>query len=231
MQRASLSHSGLAVNGDVPAIKVLIVDDQQMFREGIRNRLQSEADIEVVGEAGTAAETMTQIQETGPNTVILDIRMPDVSGIEVAKAIRRDWPELKILILTGYDFDQYVRASARAGIDGYLLKDAPQEDLVNALREIAAGGAVLPPKIASKVMKTYAERPSKSRDRQLEELTVRAIEVLELIFQGMRNTEIAERLTISARTVEAHVRSIIGKLGAQSRTEAVRIAVEMNLIQ
>ena len=212
-------------------IRALIVDDQQMFREGIRSRLENEPDIEVVGEAGTAEETLARIPETNPTIVILDIRLPDVSGIEVAKLIRRDWPDMRILILTGYDFDQYVRACARAGIDGYLLKDSPQEHLVNALREIAAGGAVLPPKIASKVMRTYSEAPTKNRERQLEELTVREIEVLELIFQGLRNSDIGERLSISARTVEAHVRSIIGKLGAQTRTEAVRIAVENNLIK
>ena len=213
------------------AIRVLIVDDQRMFREGIRSRIEHEDDIEVVGEAGSAEETLTQIQETRPDIVTLDIRLPDVSGIEVAKQIRRDWPDLKILVLTGYDFDQYVRASARVGIDGYLLKDAPQEDLIQALREVAAGGAVLPPNIASKVMKTYSEMPGKGRERQGEELTMREIEVLELLFQGLRNIEIGEHLSISGRTVEAHVRSIIGKLGAQSRTGAVRIAVEMNLIK
>lgn len=213
------------------AIRVLIVDDQRMFREGIRSRIEYEDDIEVVGEAGSAEETLTQIQETRPDIVTLDIRLPDVSGIEVAKQIRRDWPDLKILVLTGYDFDQYVRASARVGIDGYLLKDAPQEDLIQALREVAAGGAVLPPNIASKVMKTYSEMPGKGRERQGEELTMREIEVLELLFQGLRNIEIGEHLSISGRTVEAHVRSIIGKLGAQSRTGAVRIAVEMNLIK
>ena len=143
---------------DVP-IKVLIVDDQRMFREGIRSRLETEPDMRVVGEAGSLEETITLIAENHPDIVTLDIRLPDASGIEIAKRIRKSWPGLKILMLTGYDFDQYVRASARAGIDGYLLKDAPQEDLISALREIAAGGAVLPPHIASKVMKTYSEEP------------------------------------------------------------------------
>ena len=213
------------------SIRVLIVDDQRMFRDGIRNRIENEPGIEVVGEAASAEETMTEIRKQRPDIVTLDIRLRDVSGIEVARQIRQEWPDLKILVLTGYDFDQYVRASARAGIDGYLLKDAPQEDLIQALRQIAQGGAVLPPDIASKVMKTYSEVPVAGRERRTEEVTVREIEVLELLFQGLRNTEIGERLSISARTVEAHVRSIFGKLGAQSRTEAVRIAVEMNLIK
>ena len=213
------------------SIRVLIVDDQRMFRDGIRSRIENEPGIEVVGEAASAEETMTEIRKQRPDIVTLDIRLRDVSGIEVARQIRQEWPDLKILVLTGYDFDQYVRASARAGIDGYLLKDAPQEDLIEALRQIAQGGAVLPPDIASKVMKTYSEAPVAGRERRTEEVTVREIEVLELLFQGLRNTEIGERLSISARTVEAHIRSIFGKLGAQSRTEAVRIAVEMNLIK
>ncbi len=213
------------------SIRVLIVDDQRMFRDGIRSRIENEPGIEVVGEAASAEETMTEIRKQRPDIVTLDIRLRDVSGIEVARQIRQEWPDLKILVLTGYDFDQYVRASARAGIDGYLLKDAPQEDLIQALRQIAQGGAVLPPDIASKVMKTYSEVPVAGRERRTEEVTVREIEVLELLFQGLRNTEVGERLSISARTVEAHVRSIFGKLGAQSRTEAVRIAVEMNLIK
>ena len=213
------------------SIRVLIVDDQRMFRDGIRSRIENEPGIEVVGEAASAEETMTEIRKQRPDIVTLDIRLRDVSGIEIARQIRQEWPDLKILVLTGYDFDQYVRASARAGIDGYLLKDAPQEDLIQALRQIAQGGAVLPPDIALKVMKTYSEVPVAGRERRTEEVTVREVEVLELLFQGLRNTEIGERLSISARTVEAHVRSIFGKLGAQSRTEAVRIAVEMNLIK
>lgn len=107
------------------AIRVLIVDDQRMFREGIRSRIEHEDDIEVVGEAGSAEETLTQIQETRPDIVTLDIRLPDVSGIEVAKQIRRDWPDLKILVLTGYDFDQYVRASARVGHRRLSAKGRP----------------------------------------------------------------------------------------------------------
>jgi len=212
-------------------VRVLIVDDQRMFREGIRSRLEQEPDIQVVGEAGSAEETLSLVPKTNPTILILDIRLPNVSGIELARLVRQQWPDLKILMLTGYDFDQYVRAASRVGIDGYLLKDAPQDTLVQALREIAAGGAVVPPNIASKILRAYSELPVRVREREPDELTVREIEVLELIFQGLRNTEIAERLSISARTVEAHAGSIISKLGAQSRTEAVRIAVEKNLIK
>ncbi len=168
---------GLARVQDVnPAISVLIVDGHQMFRQGIRLRLENEPDNEVVGETDTAEEAVDLVDKTSPTIVLLDIRLPSMSGIEAALLMRKRYPDVRILILTGYDFDQYIRAAGRAGIHGYLLKDAPQEALVDAIREIAS------------------------------------------------------RLDISPQTVEAHVGNIIAKLGAQSRTEAVRIAVEKKII-
>ena len=214
-----------------PVARVLIVDDHQMFREGIRTRLEAEPDMEVVGEAGSAEEALDMVDSTNPTIVLLDIRLPSMSGIEAARHFRSKWPDLKIVLLTGYDFDQYVRAAARAGIQGYLLKDSPQEALVDALRDVVAGGTVLSPNIASKVIQSFVESPGSSRDRPPSELTMREIEILEMLYQGLRNAEIAKRLSISPRTVEAHVGNIISKLGAQSRTEAVRIAISKNLIK
>jgi DNA-binding NarL/FixJ family response regulator len=211
-------------------ISVLIVDDHQMFRQGIWSRLEDEPDIKVVGETGTAEEVVALVDKTSPMIVLLDIRLPSMSGIEVARLLRKKCPEVRILILTGYDFDQYIRAAARAGIKGYLLKDAPQQALVDAIREIAAGGTVLSPNVASKVIQNLAVSTGTSR-RQTWELTVREIEILEMLYQGLRNADIAGRLAISPRTVEAHVGSIIAKLGAQSRTEAVRIGVEKKIIR
>lgn len=215
---------------DKPAT-VLIVDDHRMFREGIRNRLEHEPDFEVVGEAASASEALPIMTEKQPAIVILDIRMPETSGIELARQLRREWPDVKILVLSGYDFDQYVRALARVGIQGYLLKDAPQELLVESLKEIAGGGVVLPPKIASTVMRTYASDSQSNRSASRWQLTLREIEILEHLHEGLRNTEIADRLKISTRTVETHVSSIIGKLQAQSRTEAVRIALDKGVIR
>jgi DNA-binding NarL/FixJ family response regulator len=163
--------------------------------------------------------------------VILDIRLPDTSGIEVARSLRHKHPELKILILSAYDFEQYVEATFKIGVEGYLLKEFSQEKLVQALREIAASGVALPPHIASKLVRTYSTRRTGFRERLQDELTVRELEVVELMVQGLRNAEIARRLSISARTVEAHVSNIMAKLGAQSRTEAVYIAVSENLIK
>jgi DNA-binding NarL/FixJ family response regulator len=212
-------------------LRILIVDDHQMFREGIRRRLEQEPDITVVGEAASAEDAMAEVSRTNPTIVLLDIRLPGTSGIELARQLRQQWPDLKILVLTGYDFDQYVRAVARVGVSGYLLKTAPQDAVVHAIREVAAGGAVLPPSIASKVLKHYSVDSSAVREGMMGELTLRETEVLELMHQGIRNADIAKRLTISPRTVEAHVSNIISKLGAQSRTGAIRVAVEKGLIK
>jgi DNA-binding NarL/FixJ family response regulator len=214
-------------------IKILLVDDHRMFREGIRTRLARYSRFKVIGEAASAEEAIKLMQQAAPSIVILDIRIPGPSGIDLARRLRREWPEVKILVLSGYDFDQYVRALARIGIHGYLLKDCPQEDLIEALDEIARGGVILPPRIASKIMRSYAtDSASENRNRNPTwDLTVREIEVLECLHEGLKNTDIASRLDISPRTVETHVSSIISKLGARSRTEAVRRAVQGSLIR
>jgi DNA-binding NarL/FixJ family response regulator len=211
-------------------LKIVLVDDHQMFREGVKFRLDQERDFQVIGEAGSAAEAISLIEQTLPDIVVLDIRLPDKSGIELARVLRDRWSDLKILMLTGYDFDQYVRALARLGIDGYVLKDSPQEALVQAIRDIGAGGVVLPPNIASKVMRGYTNHVT-GRDTDVWELTLRELDVLELLFEGLKNAEIASKLSISIRTVEVHVRNLMSKLGAQSRTDAVRIALDRGLIK
>jgi CheY-like chemotaxis protein len=122
-------------------LRILIVDDHQMFREGIRRRLEQEPDMAIVGEADSAEDALEKVAQAKPTIVLLDIRLPRVSGIELARQLRQRWPDLKILVLTGYDFDQYVRAVARVGVSGYLLKTAPQDTVVQAIREVAAGGA------------------------------------------------------------------------------------------
>ena len=138
-----------------------------MFRDGIRSWLEQEADIQVVGEAASGEEALRRVEEAAPTMVTLDIKLPDMSGIELARQLRQKLPDLKILMLSGYDFDQYVRAAARVGIQGYLLKDEPVEDLVTALRVVAGGGEALPPRIASKVMGSYAKRPAELPEKEL----------------------------------------------------------------
>lgn len=211
--------------------KVLIVDDHRMFREGIRAQLARHARFRVVGEASNAADAITIMRDAAPAIVVLDIRMPGASGIELARQLRSEWPEVKILVLSGYDFDQYVRALVRIGIHGYLLKDSPQETLVEALDQIVSGGVVLPPGIASKVMRSYAAESIHDDSGRRWDLTVREIEVLECLHEGLRNADIASHLKISTRTVETHVSSIISKLDARTRTEAVRKAAQSGLIR
>jgi len=211
--------------------KVLIVDDHRMFREGIRTQLARHARFRVVGEAANAADAITIMREAAPAIVVLDIRMPGASGIELARHLRSDWPDVKILVLSGYDFDQYVRALVRIGIHGYLLKDSPQEALVEALDQIASGGVVLPPRIASKVLRGYAAQSAHDDPGRRWDLTVREIDVLECLHEGLRNADIGSHLDISTRTVETHVSSIISKMGARTRTEAVRKAVQSGLIR
>ncbi|MEX2598727.1 MAG: response regulator transcription factor [Dehalococcoidia bacterium] len=215
-------------------VRVVLVDDHAMVRQGIRERLAKETDINVVGEAETRDDGLALVEQLQPDVVVLDIRLRQDSGIEIAKHIRRHYPAIKILILSAYDYDQYVRALARVGVDGYISKENSQEELVQAIREVVSGGAVLTPKVASKVMRAIAEAPHQSshaNNHHVEDLTLREIEVLELMREGMRNVAIAEHLAISPRTVESHVARIMSKLGATSRTEAIKTAAEIGLLK
>ncbi len=215
-------------------IRVVLVDDHAMVRQGIRDRLTKEPDISVVGEAENRDGGIALVDQLLPDVVVLDIRLRQDSGIEVAKKLRADHPRLKILILSAYDYDQYVRALARVGVDGYISKENSQEELVQAIREVVAGGAVLTPKVASKVMKAMSEQPMTvappNPNQPTDDLTLREIEVIELMRAGMRNQGIAQHLAISPRTVESHVARIMAKLNATSRTEALRIANEIGII-
>ena len=214
------------------ALRVLIVDEHRMFREGIRSCLEKESDIQIVGEANSAQEAILLVEQTNPTVVTLDIRLPDASGIEVARVLRRNYPDVKVLILSAYDYDQYVEASFKIGVEGYLVKDYSQNVLIEALHEIAAGGVVIPPRIASKLVRSGSLRNTAFREQLPSALTKREMEVLELIVHaGLRNAEIAHRLLISPRTVEAHVSNIMSKLGVQNRTELLHIAIVENIIE
>lgn len=209
---------------------ILLVDDHQMFRDGVRRRLEEQPGLKVVGEAGNGSDALRLIADLKPELVILDIRLPDTSGIDLARHLRKEYPDLKILILTGYDFEQYVKALARIGVNGYILKDAPLEKLAEAIMEVRKGGGALSPAIASTLLSGYADtRPSFGPPYT--ELTLREIEVLELMQEGFKNLDVAAHLGISFRTVETHVTSIILKLGARNRSDAIRIASRTGLIR
>ena len=214
------------------SIRVMIVDQHQMFREGIQSRLEKEPGIRVVGDAGSAQEAILKVEQVRPTIVTLGIRLPDASGIEVVRLLRRDYPDIKILIITAYDYDQYVETCFRLGVSGYLLKDLSQETVVEAIYEIASGGVVIPPQIAPKVLKSTTRSNGGCRGRIPVPLTFREIEILEMVvYGGLRNPDIARRLSISTRTVEAHMSNIFSKLGARNRTELVSISREEKLVK
>ncbi len=201
-------------------LRVVLADDHAMVRQGIRQFLEEGGEIAVVAEAADGEETLRLVARHRPDVVVLDIQMPGMSGIEVTKEIRAHFPGIRVLILTAYDDDPYVLALLRAGADGYILKSAEAEDLVRAVRAVAAGQSALSPEVARRVVQRMASgEPGLAGPA--EALTEREVEVLRLAAQGFSNKEIGRRLGISARTVQGHLANIYGKLGVNNRTAAV----------
>jgi DNA-binding NarL/FixJ family response regulator len=215
-------------------IRVLVADDQALVRAGFRVLLDSAADIEVVGEASNGAEAVDLAKRTVPDVVLMDIRMPVMNGIEAARAIG-SMPEttpVRILVLTTFDLDEYVFEALRAGASGFLLKDTDPEDLLNAVRVIARGDALLSPSITRMLIAEFARQPDPKRSAppNLSSLTEREREVLGLIARGMTNDEIADYLVVSPATAKTHVSRILGKLDARDRAQLVVIAYESGLV-
>lgn len=211
-------------------LRVVLADDHTMVRQGIRQFLEESGEIEVVAEAANGAEAVRRIEETLPDVAVLDIQMPGASGIEVTRQVRARFPKVKILILTAYDDDPYVFALLRAGADGYILKTSSAEELVRAVRTVAAGQSTLAPEIARKVVAQLATGRPTTATEQAEPLTDREIEVLRLAARGLTNKAIGRELGISPRTVQGHLANIYGKLGVASRTEAVTEALRRGWI-
>jgi two-component system, NarL family, response regulator LiaR len=212
-------------------IRIIIADDHTIVREGTRLILEREDDIEVVGEASDGEEAVKQILEFKPDVAILDISMPKLSGIEVTKQIKTKLPSIAILILTAYDNDEYVFALLEAGAAGYLLKDVPGREIVEAVRSVYSGESVLHPSIARKVIQRAIIGTSKNVETKTAiDLSEREIEVLKLAARGFTNKDIAENLCISIRTVQGHINGIFHKLGVGSRTEAIFQSVKKGLL-
>jgi DNA-binding NarL/FixJ family response regulator len=211
-------------------IRVLLADDHVLVRQGIRQFLEDEADIEVIAEANDGAEAIRMVQEQQPDIAVLDIRMPEVTGVEATRRIKERFPKVRVLILTAYDDDPYVFALLQAGADGYVLKTASAEELVRAVRTVYKGQSALSPEIASKVVQQMASGKPAGAAEQVESLTERELDVLRLAAQGKTNRAIGGELDISHRTVQGHLASIYGKLGASSRTEAVTEALRRGWI-
>ena len=184
----------------------------------------------VVGDAGSAEDAIALIGSVDPDVIMLDIQLPKMSGIELARVVRDKWPKLGVLVVTSYDSVKYVRALASIGIAGYVLKTAPMKDLVQAIWQVASGGAAVSPSIAAKLLQTCADSKF-VQESTLDRLTPREIQVLDLMRRGARNADIAELLSISTRTVESHVGSILSKIGVRTRTEAVYVAQQKGMVK
>ena len=208
-------------------IKVLLADDHHMVRAGIRQLLESARDIRVIAEAGDGKTAESLIEKHKPDVAVLDIQMPEVSGIEVTRWARAHMPQIGILILTAYDDEPYVKAVLQAGAHGYVLKTASTDDLIQAVRDVHEGKSVLDPAVTRKIMTSLFNVPEK---KELESLTDRELDVLRLTAKGFTNKAIGVQLKISNRTVQGHLAHIFAKLQANSRTEAVMRGVSLGLI-
>ena len=213
-------------------IRILLVDDQALFREGLRTLLSVQPGLEVVGEAGNGEEALRQVATLRPDVVLMDLHMPVLDGVAATRRLRESWPDCRVIVLTTFDDDEYVFEGLRAGAVGYLLKDVPSGKLVEAIRATARGESFLQPSVAAKVVAEFARMaewvPSRS-ESLVESLSGRELEVLRLIAAGKTNREIADVLVIAEGTVKNHVTSILGKLCVRDRTQAALRARELGL--
>jgi DNA-binding NarL/FixJ family response regulator len=217
------------------SLRVLLADDQALMRTGFRMILEAEDDLEVVGEAADGVEAVEQARALRPDVVLMDIRMPRMDGVEATD--RLAGPDVAdpvtVLVLTTFDLDEYVYAALRAGASGFLLKDAPPEELVRAIRVVSAGDALLAPSVTRRLLEEFASRPDPqgAPPAEVDALTPRELEVLRLIARGLTNAEIADDLVVSETTVKTHVGHVLMKLGLRDRVQAVVLAYEAGIVQ
>ena len=212
------------------AISVVLVDDQELVRTGFRMILNSEDDIEVVGEAADGESALVVVAEQSPDIVLMDVRMPGMDGIEATRLIGAMADPPRVVILTTFDIDDYVYEALRAGAGGFLLKDTPADDLVSAVRVVAAGEALLAPSVTRRLIAEFAGRPAPTPAPSLDILTEREAEVLVEVARGRSNAEIADALFVSETTVKTHVSHILTKLDVRDRVQAVVVAYESGLV-
>jgi DNA-binding NarL/FixJ family response regulator len=214
-------------------IRVVIVDDQGMVRAGFRSLLAGEPDFEVVGEAGNGEEAVDVVSQLLPDVTLMDIRMPVLDGIAATRELVAAAVPTKVLVLTTFDLDEYVFEALRAGASGFLLKDAPAEELAHAIRVVAAGESLLAPGVTRRVIDAFVRRaapPRSAMDDRVSQLTPRELEVLGLIARGLSNLDIAERLFVSEGTTKTHVSNVLSKLGLRDRVQAVVFAYEAGVV-
>jgi DNA-binding NarL/FixJ family response regulator len=217
------------------SLGVLIVDDQALVRAGFRMILEAEEDMDVVGEAADGREAVAEVRRLRPDVVLMDVRMPDVDGIEATRRLLvEDGSAVKVVMLTTFDMDEYVYDALKAGASGFLLKDVPPEQLVDGIRAVAKGDALLAPSVTRRVIEEFVRRPPASvrtLPAKLGELTARELEVLKLIARGLSNAEIATELFVSETTVKTHVAHVLMKLDLRDRVQAVVAAYESGLVE
>jgi DNA-binding NarL/FixJ family response regulator len=215
------------------AIRILLADDQRLFREALHTLLAAQANIEVVGEAGDGEQALRLMADLHPDLILLDVQMPILDGVATTRRIHEQYPACRVILLTTFDDDEYVFEGLRAGAIGYLLKDAPAQQLLDAIQSAARGETFLHPSIATKVvarLNQQPDTPNKLPTGLTEPLTAREIDILRMIARGYSNREIADELVITEGTVKNHVTSILGKLAVRDRTQAVIKAQELHLV-
>jgi DNA-binding NarL/FixJ family response regulator len=213
------------------SIRVLVADDQSMVRAGFRMLLGGEDDIEVVAEASNGLEAVEKAARFRPTVVLMDVRMPELDGLEATRRILAADDTARILVLTTFDLDEYVYGALEAGASGFVLKDDPPEQLIAAIRTVAAGDALLSPAITKRVIKQFTRIPHHAPPKEFDELTAREQEVFRLIANGLSNPEIAQQLYISETTVKTHVTHILQKLNLRDRVQAVVLAYQTGLVE
>jgi DNA-binding NarL/FixJ family response regulator len=213
------------------SIRVLVADDQSMVRAGFRMLLSDEEDIDVVAEAQNGLEAVEKAARFNPTVVLMDIRMPELDGLEATRRILAADPAARVLILTTFDLDEYIYEALSAGASGFVLKDDPPEQLIAAIRTVAAGEALLSPAVTKRVISQFTRAPRPAAPRGLDELTERELEVFRLIASGLSNAEIGQELFISDTTVKTHVTRVLQKLGLRDRVQAVVLAHQAGLFE
>ena len=209
-------------------IRLLVADDHPVVRDGLVAMLGTQPDFLVVGEASNGVQAVELAERLRPDVILLDLEMPEIDGVEAIRRIREKCPDARVLVFTAFDTDERIVSAVQAGARGYLLKGVPRGEIFNAIRVISQGGSLLQPIVASKLMQHLSTHTDNSG---AEALTVREMDVLQLLAQGRTNKEIAAALVITERTVKFHISSILGKLGAGNRTEAVTIAAHRGLVR
>jgi DNA-binding NarL/FixJ family response regulator len=212
-------------------IRVLVADDQALVRSGFRMLLGGEADMEIVAEAGNGLEAVDKAARFEPTVVLMDIRMPELDGLEATRRILAADPTARVLILTTFDLDEYVYEALRAGASGFVLKDEPPEQLLAAIRVVAAGEALLSPAVTKRVIGRFTRLPHRAPPPEVDDLTERELDVFRLIARGLSNAEIGQELYISETTVKTHITHLLQKLGLRDRVQAVVLAYETGLFE